>query len=136
MTKEIITTHRQHGFVYDMVSIKFDEKICQNMLAEELTPESKREFLHAAYVNCFVQKATLISKTSYGQCDVTFSPSIIHIKNYIADIYAKTKGKITQSDIDTYIPIIEKILNISGKEQEVSTQIVVPYLKTTLGITS
>lgn len=133
-TQEIITTNFQHGFVFNYLHINFNEEVCKNMLSKELTSDSKRELFQTAYIHYFIQKATLISKSGYGQTDVQFGKSIMNIKNYIEDINNKIKNNISQEEFNKFLGFIEEVLDIEEKEKEVSTNIVAPYFKKHIGL--
>lgn len=131
---EIIYTLHQHGLVFDMLSIEFNKEMCKEILKEDITNETKKQLFIAVYVNYFIQKATLVRKTNYGDSDVSFGSSVINIKKYIAEIKSKLKGIITKDEIDEYTLIAEDMLNLNDKEKEVSSNIVLPFIKQKLNI--
>lgn len=115
--REIVYYTEQHTMMTQDVEIFTDEKICKDMLNEELTQSTKRELFQTYYLHALKDTVKVAEKHNYGDWNASIG-NISNTAQYLDNIQSKLEGNITLEDIEKNIRIIHNIAGLSDKERE------------------
>jgi hypothetical protein len=114
--REIVYLEQQHTLMYHQVTVKANEAVLLEMLAEELCEVSKREFIQTLYLCKLNREMVITPDTRYGAWSASIG-DIEHVYPHESAIFEKVIGKVTQEEIQkNMIMIDEQILGLSGQQ--------------------
>ena len=117
MTREAVYYHEQHTMMTQDVTVLINEKILKDMLAEEITEETKRELIQTYYVCRLDKEIKIEGKHYYGAWNAAIG-KIQNIYPYEEAIIEKIKGSVTAEDLEKQFKIInDNILSLSDEEK-------------------
>jgi len=129
MAREIVYYDEMHTMMYQVVTVKINEKFLNEMLAEDISEESKRELIQAYYV-CQLDKGIEIKgKHNYGAWNASIS-DIKNIYQYEPNILEKITGNVAKEEVEKQMNFInENILGLSESENIDSLRVQKDILK-------
>lgn len=118
--REIVYYHEQHTLMTQDVTVLINEKILQEMLEEDLTPEVQRELIQTYYVALLKAKLQIAGKHNYGDWNASIG-NLGNVYSYMSKIVDKLKGRVSIETINTQLSLINnRILALSDDEKQES----------------
>lgn len=113
--REIVYYTEQHTLMTQDVKIFTDEKVCTDMLKEDLTDSTKRELFQTYYLHALNDTVKIKGKHNYGDWNASIG-NIANTSSYLDSIQEKLADNISLEDIEKNIKIIHSIAGLSSEE--------------------
>lgn len=114
--REIVWYSEQHTMMTQDVTIFTNGALCQEMLNEYLTIDSKRELFQTYYLHQLNNTVKISGKHNYGDWNASIG-DISNTNQYLPQIIEKLKGVLTHDDVEKNITIVHNIAGLSLKEK-------------------